>query len=82
MATVEDIFQGHGNDVHVIVGIGTARYGETQQVEAAETVLAGHGVAVGEDITDLAAAYAGFKIELYGESLCREFLFRNLGENL
>ena len=66
----------------MVVGIDAARDAETYEIVATEAVLAGHGVTVGEDVTDLAGAYAGFEVKLAGERLGRELLFGNLGEHL
>lgn len=76
------VLQSCCNHIHVVVGVYATGYAEAYEVVAAEAVLAGDGVAVGEDVTDFAGADTGFAIKLYGEGLCREFLFRHMGENL
>ena len=82
VAAVVHILQGGGDDIHVIVGIHTAGDAQTQQVESAETVLAGYGVAVGKNVANLTTADASLKVELAGERLCGELFFRHVAQHL
>ena len=82
VAAVVDVLQGSGDNVHVVVGVNAARDAETHEVVAAKAVLAGHGVAVGQDVANLASADTGLKIQLAGEGLSGELFLRNLGQNL
>ncbi len=74
LATVVYILQRSGDYVHVVVGVGAARYGQTQQLQLRIAVLARLGVAVGQYRTDLDAADACFEVELYGKRLGDELL--------
>ena len=62
VAAVKYVFQGYGDNVHVVICIYTSSYAEAEQVEAAESVFTGYGVSIGEDISDFAATHAGFEV--------------------
>src|SRR5699024_789746 len=55
VATVVHVLQGSGNHLHVVVRIYAACHANADEVVAAETVLAGNRVAVGENVPDFAA---------------------------
>ena len=82
VATVVDVLQGGGDDVHVVVGVDTAGDAEAQEVEAAETVLTCHGVAVGKDIAYLTASDTSLEVELAGEGLGGELLLGDVAQHL
>ena len=82
VATVVDVLEGGGDDVHVVVGVDAARDAETHEVVATEAVLAGHRVAVGQYVADLTGTDAGLEVQLTGEGLSGEFLFRDVGQHL
>ena len=63
VATVVDVLQGSGDNIHVVVGINAARDAETHEVVATKAVLAGHGVTVGKDVTDFAGTDTGLEVE-------------------
>ena len=81
-ATVVDVLQRCGDHVHVVVGVDAARDAEAHEVVAAEAVLAGDGVAVGQQVADLAGADACLQVELDGERLGGELLLGYVGEHL
>ena len=81
-SAVIHILHSGGNDVHVIVGIHTARYAQPHQVEPAKAVLVCHRVTVGQDIPYLTSTNACLEIQLARESLRREFLFWHAVEHL
>ena len=82
VAAVIDVLQGCGNHVHVVVGVNAAGDAQTQQVEAAEAVLAGHRVTVGQDVADLATADACLEVELAGQGLSGELFLGNVAQHL
>ena len=82
VATVVDVLEGGGDDVHVVVGVDAARDAETHEVVATEAVLAGYRVAVGQYVADLTGTDAGLEVQLTGEGLSGEFLFRDVGQHL
>ena len=49
--------------VHVIVGVDTACYAETEKVKTSEAVFTGHRVTVSKDVSDLASTYSGLDVE-------------------
>ncbi len=82
VAAVIHVLESGRDHIHVVVGVGAAADAETQEVVTGEAVLAGDGITVGEKVTDLAATYAGFEIELHGETLCGELLLGDAVEHL
>lgn len=76
-SAVEHILESGGNHVHMVIGIYSSRDSQTEQVQSAETVFTGYGVAVGKDVAYFASSDTGFEVELYGKSLCGELFFRN-----
>ena len=75
MTAVKYILERYCHHIHMVVGIGAARYGKTKKVEASKSVFASYRVAVGKDIADFTASDTGLEVQLYGQSLCRELLF-------
>src|SRR5699024_9283456 len=82
VATVVHVLQGSGNHLHVVVRIYAACHANADEVVAAETVLAGNRVAVGENVPDFAATDTGFLVQLDGQRLSGELFLRNLREHL
>ena len=82
VTTVVDVLQSGCDDIHVVVGVNTAWDAETHEVVATETVLTCDRVTVGEDVTDFAGADTSLKVELAGQSLCRELFLRDVGQDL
>ena len=82
VAAIEDILQRYGDNVHMVVGVDTACNAQAQQIQASETILASHGVAVSQNVADLAATDTCLEVELHGQSLRGELLLGHLGEDL
>ena len=78
VAAVVYVLEGCCDHVHVVVGVYTASDAEAEKVKTSETVFTSHRVTVSEDVSDLAATYAGLDVELDGECLCRELFLRNV----
>ena len=82
VAAIKDILQCHSDNVHMVVGVDTAGNAQAQQIKTSEAILASHGVAVSQDVTDFAATDTRLQIQLYGQSLCGELLLGYFGEDL
>ena len=69
VAAVVDVLQRGCDDIHVVVGVHTARDAETHEVVATEAVLAGDRVTVGKHVTDFAGTDASFEIQFAGPEI-------------
>ena len=64
VTTVVNVLESSCDHVHMVVCVDATCDAETEKVEAAETVLASHRIAVSEDVTDLATTYTSLDVKL------------------
>ena len=81
-AAVVDILQSRSHNLHVIVGINSARNAKAHQIETAKTVFARHRITVGQHVAYLTRADSSLKIKLTCKRLGRKFFLWHPVEHL